>query len=107
MDHIDEYLATACQNIKYSKAIHAALALGKEILNCYYDRTDHSEVYRIVISKSLHFPFIYFLFKSSPVVLHPHHKLHYFKKAGWEEIWIETAWDIVHAKFDQIYGDQC
>jgi hypothetical protein len=51
MDHIDEYLAIACQNIKYSKAIRAALALGKQTLNCYYDKTDHSDVYRIAMGK--------------------------------------------------------
>ena len=45
MDHIDKYLATASQNLKYSEAIHAALALGKWTLNRYYDKTDHSEVY--------------------------------------------------------------
>jgi hypothetical protein len=39
-----------------------------------------------------------------PPVLHPHHKLHYFKKAGWEEDWIETARDIVCAEFDQTYA---
>jgi hypothetical protein len=49
MDHIDEYLATTCQNIKYSKAIRAALALGKQTLNRYYDKTDHSDVYRIAM----------------------------------------------------------
>lgn len=58
MDHIDEYLATACQNIKYSEAIRAALALGKKTLNRYYDKTDHSEVYRIAMGKLLHIPFI-------------------------------------------------
>ena len=43
-------------------------------------------------------------FKSSPAVLHPRHKLHYFKKAGWDERWIETARDIVRAEFDQTYA---
>lgn len=51
MDHIDEFLATACQNIKYSKAIRAVLALGKQTLNRYYDKTDHSDVYRIAMGK--------------------------------------------------------
>jgi hypothetical protein len=45
MDHIDEYLATASQNAKYSKAICAALTLRKKTLNHYYDKTDHSEIY--------------------------------------------------------------
>ena len=45
MDHIDAHLANASQNMKYSPAIHASLALGKAHLNKYYDMTDHSEVY--------------------------------------------------------------
>ena len=49
MDHIDEYMVTASQDLKYSEAICAALALGKRTLNRYYDKTDHSEVYRIAM----------------------------------------------------------
>lgn len=41
---------------------------------------------------------------SSPPVLHPRHKLHYFKKAGWEETWIEAAHDIVRTEFDETYA---
>ena len=59
MDHIDEYLATACQNVKYSEAIRTALALGKKTLNRYYDKTDQSEVYRIAMGKST--PFLSFI----------------------------------------------
>ena len=62
MDHIDEYLATASQNVNYSEAIRAALALGKRTLNHYYDKTDHSEVYRIAMGKFLHVLFISFFF---------------------------------------------
>jgi len=100
MDHIDEYLATASQNVKYSEVIRAALALGKQTLNCYYDKTDHSEVYRIAMGKPFHVLFISFFFYS---FLQFSTKLHYFKKAGWEEDWIETARDIVRAEFDQTY----
>jgi hypothetical protein len=105
MDHIDEYLATACHNIKYSKAIRAALALGKQTLNHYYDKTDHSDVYRIAMGKQLIslFKFIYFL-QVIYTVLHPRHKLHYFKKAGWEDAWIDSARDIVRAEFDLTYA---
>jgi hypothetical protein len=49
MDHIDEYMATASQDLKYSEAIRTALALGKHMLNQYYDKTDHSEVYCIAM----------------------------------------------------------
>jgi hypothetical protein len=51
MDHIDAHLATVSQDLKYSPAIRAAVALGKAHLNKYYDMTDSSEVYRIAMSK--------------------------------------------------------
>jgi hypothetical protein len=51
MDHIDAHLATASQDLRYSPAIHASLALGKAHINKYYNMTDHSEVYRIAMSK--------------------------------------------------------
>ena len=49
MDHIDEHLATATLNPDYPLAIKAALAVGKTTLNRYYNKTDHSEVYRIAM----------------------------------------------------------
>ena len=50
MDHIDAHLATATQNINYSP-IRAALAIGKQTLNRYYNKTDLSEVYRIAMGE--------------------------------------------------------
>ena len=61
MDHIDEYLATACGNVKLSKAIRAALDIGKQTLNRYYDKTDHSDVYRIAMGMYLFLLFVYLL----------------------------------------------
>ena len=104
MDHIDEYLATASQNPSYSEAIRAALALGKRTLNRYYDKTDHSEVYRIAMGKSAYIQSYFCVFNWNSPVLHPRHKLNYFKKAGWEDEWIETARDIVRTEFDQTYA---
>ena len=49
MDHIDEHLATAAIGNTYPLAIKAALAIGKKTLNRYYNKTDHSEVYRIAM----------------------------------------------------------
>ena len=49
MDHIDEHLTTAAIDRRYPLAIKAALAIGKKTLNCYYNKTDHSEVYRIAM----------------------------------------------------------
>jgi hypothetical protein len=36
-------------------------------------------------------------------VLHPHHKLKYFKKAGWEPDWITAAEEIMHPEFEHPY----
>ena len=52
MDHIDAHLATVSQDLKFSPAIRASVALGKAHLNKYYNMTDHSEIYRIAMSKS-------------------------------------------------------
>jgi hypothetical protein len=64
MDHIDEYLTTACRNFKLSKAIRAALALAKQTLNRYYNKTDHSDVYRIAMGSSYSFIFLFISFSS-------------------------------------------
>lgn len=102
MDHIDEYLATAAQNTDYSLSICAALAIGKKTLNRYYNKTDHSEVYRIAMGK------ISCTNNNSStnifLVLHPRHKLHYFKSAGWNETWIKAARTIVREEFDRTYA---
>jgi hypothetical protein len=49
MDHIDAQLATDASNNKYPLSIKAALAMGKKTLNRYYDKTDHSEIFRIAM----------------------------------------------------------
>jgi hypothetical protein len=49
MDHLDSYLATAALNSDIPLSIKAALAVGKKTLNCYYDKTNHSEVFRIAM----------------------------------------------------------
>ena len=52
MDHIDKHLlATSAWNMHYLAAICSALAIGKCTLNCYYNKTDHSENYRIAMGK--------------------------------------------------------
>jgi hypothetical protein len=51
MDHIDTYLATATRNTRHPVSIRAALAMGKRTLNRYYNKTDHSEVYRIAMGE--------------------------------------------------------
>lgn len=38
------------------------------------------------------------------IVLHPRHKLEYFKGTGWKPRWIEIAEDLVHHKFERSYS---
>jgi hypothetical protein len=49
MDHLDKHLTNAALNPKYPMSIKATIAIGKKTLNRYYDKTDHSEVFRIAI----------------------------------------------------------
>jgi hypothetical protein len=45
MDHIDKALATSSNDsYQFSPSIRAALALGKNAMNKYYNKTDQSEV---------------------------------------------------------------
>ncbi|KAF8263871.1 hypothetical protein EI94DRAFT_1595283, partial [Lactarius quietus] len=85
MDHIDEVLATSATACQFSISIQAALSVGKKTLNRYYSKTDLSEVYHIAM------------------VLHPRHKLEYFKTIGWSEEWCMMAHQIVHDTFDHNY----
>ena len=101
MDLIDKNLATAALDNCYEPSVQAALLVGKKLLNKYYDMTDQLELYRITMSMYLH----YLLILSDTVsVLHPSHKLNYFKTAGWEEEWVQTAEDIVRTEFEQAYA---
>ena len=36
-------------------------------------------------------------------VLHPRHKLPYFRSAGWELQWIETAREIIELEYERNY----
>lgn len=38
-------------------------------------------------------------------VLHPAHKTTYFRLAGWQPDWIETAEQIVRDEFDRAYAE--
>jgi hypothetical protein len=58
MDHIDEHLTTAALSADYPKAIKAALAIGKKTLNRYYNKTDHSETFRIAMGMFFNFQYV-------------------------------------------------
>jgi hypothetical protein len=53
MDIIDAHLATAALDNRYSPSIQAALAVGKNLLNKYYKKTDQSELFRIAMGTLL------------------------------------------------------
>ncbi|KAG1901138.1 uncharacterized protein F5891DRAFT_950973, partial [Suillus fuscotomentosus] len=67
MDHIDNMLMSYSRNKRYMPSIRSAVRLAKNTLNRYYELTDKSLTYRI------------------SMVLHPQHKLTYFKAARWED----------------------
>ena len=108
MDHIDERLTSDSINqAKFEPSIRASLALAKKTLNRYYDLTDSSEVYRIAMGMcfKIHQLTMYpILCLDMFSVLHPRHKLLYFKQAGWPTKWIRTAEEIVHAEFKHSYA---
>jgi len=54
MDHLDKVLVTTSDNSQFSLPIRAALVIGKNTINRYYNKTDYSEVYRIAMSMYYH-----------------------------------------------------
>ena len=104
MDFINDRLSTQIKDCSLSPAIKASLSLGKQTLNKYYLLTDSSEVYRIAMSMWFHLCYNTLLILPY-TVLHPHHKLSYFKKAGWEQGWIDTAKDLVRDEFNKSYNE--
>jgi hypothetical protein len=103
MDHIDKVLTTRSNDSnQFSPSICAALAIGKNTMNKYYNKTDHSKLYRITMGESSFLFVLYYFYVVS--VLHPCHKLEYFKKHNWDDAWVETASNLVHKEFNQTYA---
>ncbi|KAF5356700.1 hypothetical protein D9758_013728 [Tetrapyrgos nigripes] len=85
LDEIDRKFTEWALNTTLDPAIHAAVSLAKKTLNKYYGKFDYSEVYRVAM------------------VLHPHHKLNYFKTAEWPESWKNMALEIVRDVYERDY----
>ena len=104
MDHIDTHLATAAIENKYPLAIKAALAIGKKlstIITTKLTIQKFSELLWVRYSSYLKILLnLSYLF----LVLHPRHKVEYFKNANWSDEWIEEATQIVRDKFELSYG---
>ncbi|KAG6863495.1 hypothetical protein C0991_005417 [Blastosporella zonata] len=77
MDLIDQKLTTASLDPKYKAALRASVGIAKKTANCYYNKTDESELLCVAM------------------ILHPRHKLEYFKNNDWPKEWIEMAKKIV------------
>ncbi|KJA19986.1 hypothetical protein HYPSUDRAFT_142979 [Hypholoma sublateritium FD-334 SS-4] len=87
MDNINDRLTAQANNDAYSPAIRAALGIAKKTLNRYYSRTDDSEAYRIAM------------------ILHPKYKLNYFKSAKWEQVWVDTAEELIRTEYRDKYEE--
>ncbi|KIK14243.1 hypothetical protein PISMIDRAFT_35759, partial [Pisolithus microcarpus 441] len=86
MDYIDEiFMTTMLDDTCLDPSIQAAVGLMKRTLNKYYSLTDMSDLYRIVM------------------VLHPRHKLEYFRQAKWEADWIKMVGELVRRNYDSSY----
>ena len=103
MDHIDHELTKYMYDLETPAPIHAAVNIAKKTLNRYYTRTDSSEVYRICMGKYSVICRCVQILTLPPLVLHPRHKLQYFRHAGWDTGWIQTAREIVEAEYEQDY----
>ena len=108
MDHIDKALTTLSgSSSRFSLAIRAALTIGKKTLDKYHNKTGESDVYHIVMGVFLP-PQLYvcctlLTLTHWYIVLHPCHKLEYFKRNKWDAKSIEAAHDLVQDEFDRSY----
>jgi hypothetical protein len=85
-DIIDDALDENSKSPNYRSCIQAATTLTRATLNRYDQKTDLSDVYHIAM------------------VLHPAHKLQYFKNAEWEKDWIDVAEELVRQEFTSNYA---
>lgn len=106
MDLLDETLSNDSLNTNYTLPIRAAVNLGKKIINKYYNKTDDTEAYRIAMGKCSSLSNLTWTTKHITLVLHPSHKLEYFKLARWPAEWIQTAEDITREEYRQTYATQ-
>jgi len=52
MDLVNEYLATSTDSPSFMPSVHSALAIRKQTLNRYYNKTDYLEIYQIAMGES-------------------------------------------------------
>jgi hypothetical protein len=112
MDHIDTiFTGYALPGNGKPPAIRAAVEIAKTTLNKYYSLTDSSELYRIAMGKILLLLIVSMIHLLTCIVLslsvlHPGYKLEYFKNAGWDDDWVDTARALVRKQFDLRYASR-
>ncbi|KAL1748219.1 hypothetical protein HDZ31DRAFT_30289 [Schizophyllum fasciatum] len=104
MDELDRQLSTMSINTALEPAIRAAAGLAKRTLNRYYSLTDQADSYRVSMGA---WPCLCALSCAKFfIVLHPRHKLEYFKRAGWASDWVAEAERITRHAYDSHYVDR-
>lgn len=104
IDLIDETFTNAIRDANVNLAIRSAIILAKKTLNKYYSLSDQSAVYRIAMSKSLRCPTALLGTYLTLLVLHPRHKLEYFRNAGWEDAWVVEAERLFREEYTKNYA---
>ncbi|EIW51479.1 uncharacterized protein TRAVEDRAFT_87359, partial [Trametes versicolor FP-101664 SS1] len=70
---------------KLAPSVRAAAQRGRVILDKYYTLTDETIIYRLAM------------------ILHPGHKLRYFRDENWPEEWITEAVELLRAEWRAYY----
>ncbi|GJF00030.1 hypothetical protein PsYK624_163070 [Phanerochaete sordida] len=85
IDIITGRLLEAMEKPSLPAQVRYGAALGYRLLNKYYSVTDESVMYRCAI------------------MLHPKHKLDYFRQQKWKADWITTAVDLLRTQWEDHY----
>ena len=86
MDIIDDTLDENSTSPDLQLCICQATRFARVTLNWYYEKTDLSNMY------------------CTAMILHPSHKLQYFKNAEWEQEWVDIAVELVKNEFIENYS---
>ncbi|OJT02035.1 hypothetical protein TRAPUB_7505, partial [Trametes pubescens] len=85
MDILTHHLNSFKSDVTLAPAVRAAAQRGRSMLDKYYTLTDDTMIYRVAM------------------ILHPQHKVQYFRDEGWPEEWVQTAIDLVREEWNTFY----
>jgi hypothetical protein len=104
IDTLFDALEDEATNIDNLPAVRMAAKRGHTMLSKYYGLTDHTHIYRMAMSMSFIF-LLSVLLAHWDQVLHPAHKVTYFRKCQWPEDWITTALNLVCEEWQDRYKE--